>query len=411
MAESCNSHGKLLTVGGFATARRTTRTVTATGSRMSTHESMKDQCPDSGEYSGQKYEKWSENLTNLRNFLETHKGRYPTKQENPSLYAWVASQRNARRVGRLNANQINTLEQFGFISNKQDYEWQNTFAQYCQFLLDNGGRDPSQRCPDEPEHTLAVWLLGVRRSYRKGTIKPDREKKLKSIGFRFEPMDEEWRNAYERLRDYKRKHLTWPTANEDDGKKLVAWLNFQARAYARGTMSEEKRELLDELDFQSYREREPAADLAWRENFRRVAAYRSEHGHLPKSKTWITSAEKTEIDQMCSWLTTQRDKYAEGTLEDRQIESLNSIGFEFRKLQIINIEKWETQFSSIRTFLETHQREPRDSGHDQHERSLGKWLRYQRMWFNGKTRNAKYDPNKALRLKDIGIDLRKGPGA
>lgn len=377
MADACIAHLKLLTARRFATARQTTKTGSATGIRMSTHEAMKEQDPDSGVHSGQKLQKWSESLNIFQNFLETHEGRYPTKKENPSLYAWVASQRNAHREGKLSSTQINALEQCGFIWNKQDYEWDIKFQMYCEFLKQNNGKDPSQRCTDEPEHTLAVWLLRVRSSYRDNTLKTERERRLKAIGFKFDPMDESWKNMLDKLRAFKRAHLAWPgiRPKDADEKQLAQWLKFQIRAYNRGTMSVEKRQLLDELDFKTYREREPAPDLAWRENFNKIATYRSRHGHLPKTKTWQKSAEKNEIDQLCSWLTIQRDKYAEGTLAAWQIESLKSVGFEFKKLGQINHEKWESKYESVKTFLQTHQREPRDHGPDQHERLLGKWLR------------------------------------
>lgn len=99
---------------------------------------------------------------------------------------------------------------------------------------------------------------------------------------------------------------------------LGDWLVRQRHARNGGTLSEERINLLDQLKF-SWEDRYA---LQWDDFYRQAEKYYQDHGHLRIS---------ADHKRLKTWVTDQRDKYAQGKLSEDQIARLSSIGMHWEK--------------------------------------------------------------------------------
>ena len=99
---------------------------------------------------------------------------------------------------------------------------------------------------------LANWLYRQRDRKRKGKMKEEQIKKLKSIGMCWDPFDYNWKENYWHLKKYHELYgnIDLPTDYIYEDIKLGMWLSTQRQAY-RGNpnykITEERIRLLEEL--------------------------------------------------------------------------------------------------------------------------------------------------------------------
>lgn len=97
---------------------------------------------------------------------------------------------------------------------------------------------------------LGRWCLQQKIYYNKGELPQHRVDKLKSIGFAFNPLEEEWNRRYEQYKRYvsENKTLYVPKQTVYEGENLGAWILTQKHRFKVGKLSEERIKKLETID-------------------------------------------------------------------------------------------------------------------------------------------------------------------
>ena len=128
---------------------------------------------------------------------------------------------------------------------------------------------------EENGRALGKWINTQRRSFAKGTMLEERKELLEEIGMRFETNDLEiaWQEMYELAKTYYEHHedLEIPTKfktnngyeYEENGRALGMWISTQRQSFAKGTMLEDRKELLEEVGmrFETRKQQEKKKEL------------------------------------------------------------------------------------------------------------------------------------------------------
>lgn len=123
--------------------------------------------------------KWNKMFTKLKEYAEIN-GSCQVEgllEEELALSEWCSSQRKARNQAKLTPQQIELLEELGFIWDLRDHVWNQSFSEMKLFQNEHGHTHP-------PTSTkLGRWAQTQRTDKRKNKLKADRKKLLDSVGF------------------------------------------------------------------------------------------------------------------------------------------------------------------------------------------------------------------------------------
>lgn len=209
-----------------------------------------------GDYSAFQWEK---------GFLEA-KGYYaqhgnldiPCSYIAPSGYrlgAWISSNREAFRKGRLPERRRRCLEELGMVWNKSRANAWGVCYAYARAYFEAHGH---LRVPGDYKAGgiwLNKWLSEQQQVYlgrREGKrLTSDQVEALERIGMTWRTAAEDaWYRRYKAVRAYFLEYGNIQIPREfvlSDGKKIGSWLKRQRRARADGKLSREQLELLDEI--------------------------------------------------------------------------------------------------------------------------------------------------------------------
>ncbi len=135
-------------------------------------------------------------------------GRSAPRANDP-MRTWVLEQRAKRDEAELDQEQLYILDSIGFDSDRyitkerqtRAQTWETSFEELLAFQIEFGLTNP----PYEPGMTtgLGAWLEEQRELYRRGELRPMREKRLRQQGIAFDALEalKEVRNMSSMLRD------------------------------------------------------------------------------------------------------------------------------------------------------------------------------------------------------------------
>jgi len=205
---------------------------------------------------------WRKRYDELVGFKKRQK-RLPTLRPSAygtvlySLATWLANQRRHSRNGLLTKRQINLLVSLGVVRNpvkENKKRWEGRLKQLVLFRKKNPDRWPSKDVKDREEKLLGSWCNNNRMWY-KGKLKgvgpyPEyRQKKLEGIGFKWHQDERErrWHKKYQEIRKYRKENPgKWPPVKM---YHLYKWMQNQRRFYRKGTLQQERIDLLNKLGF------------------------------------------------------------------------------------------------------------------------------------------------------------------
>ena len=94
--------------------------------------------------------------------------------------------------GRLTEEQIRRLDALSMIwGNRNDLLWEKGFASAKQYWEKNGRLPTSPSYTTEDGYKLGGWIADQREKYRAGKMKPERKKRLDSLGMIWDPQPKE----------------------------------------------------------------------------------------------------------------------------------------------------------------------------------------------------------------------------
>ena len=124
-------------------------------------------------------------------------------------------------------------------------------------------------------------------------------------------LEKKWQDQYDNLKKFLSKNNAFPSPKDEypKGNLLGHWLARQQLWYLRGTLSKERKNLLDKLGEWQRKD-------IWMQQYNRLLQYRKKH-----PKQWPTARELTpDGTRIGLWCHLQRQKYKKGELSKEQIE-------------------------------------------------------------------------------------------
>ncbi len=182
---------------------------------------------------------------------------------------WVNHQRIIYQNGRLSSKRIELLNKIGmrFQAKNLEEEWlkmynlaKNYYNHYgnlrvpSRFKTDNG-----INYNENSDNLLGRWIHSQKVFYQNNKLSDERIDLLKQIGMSFElkNLNEEWQNMYNLAKSYYEYYgnlnvpVRFKTTDginyDDNGIKLGMWLNTRRGEYKKGSLSEERINLLNTI--------------------------------------------------------------------------------------------------------------------------------------------------------------------
>jgi len=239
------------------------------------------------------------------------------------------------------------LEQVGMVWDQIDFVWEQNYSAALDYYRIHGDLEV-------PHGTtwngvkLGLWLSELRKADRKLT--DEQIKRLDAIGMRWKSKaDLAWERGYEEAKKYSEEHGAADASFHyvtSDGYKLGVFLSKCREKYAKGTLSQDKIDMLNEIGMVWNKSR--AND--WESCFRLLEKYYREHGDLNISPTYVEDGV-----WLNKWLNEQihiyKGKRKGKSLSEEQLNKLRSVGF---KGMTITEERWEANYKAVKAFYDEH---------------------------------------------------------
>jgi hypothetical protein len=157
-------------------------------------------------------------------------------------------QRAQYAAGRLPHRREKALKQEGFEFAPWEDRWEEAFTKLTAFRRREGHANVPSNWSRDP--SLASWVAKQRDLWRKGELQPKRERRLRRLGFRFEPFEELWEEAFAKFETFRRRqgHANVP-ANFSRDPSLGVWVVQQRARWQRGELRLERERRLRKLGF------------------------------------------------------------------------------------------------------------------------------------------------------------------
>ena len=246
------------------------------------------------------------------------------------LGTWVGNQR-ARKI-RLTSDQISQLDSLGFNWDPYTEQWEEAFAALQKFHKREG------HCRVTVSHTVEGIKLGRwvsnQRHQNKEALTPAQLEKLKSVGFIWNPLIEQWEEGFAALQKfYKREgHSSVMATFMENGFGLGRWVVSQ-RTRKTG-LTPEQINRLNSLEFTW----DPLADR-WEQAFAALQRFHKQEGHCRVVQTFQVNGLR-----LGTWVSNLRK--IKDSLTPNQVSRLNSIGFSWDPLA----DRWEQAFVALQRF-------------------------------------------------------------
>ena len=324
-------------------------------------------------------EQWEECFTALKKYRQKHGHCLVSRKEiegGIKLGIWVGTQRQNKAL--LTTEQITKLESIGFNWDPLTFQWEEAFKALLKFRKKEGHCLVARNVVIDGLK-LGHWVSTLRHNKDKRTTEQIR--RLDSIGFSWNPISEQWEEAFLALKIYRERegHCNVPQLFKVDGFGLGAWVNTQRQRKKRLTKDEIIR--LETLGFSW----DPFSQR-WEEAFAQLQKFREKHGHCIISRN-----EGADDQKLIRWASKQRARKEQ--LTPKQIKRLDLLGFCWDPIN----QQWEEAFSALQMF---HKRE----GHCRvapnylsNGLNLGSWVSSQRH------KKDKLSPLQITRLESIGF--------
>jgi hypothetical protein len=240
--------------------------------------------------------------------------------DNLKLGEWVGGQRKLRMEGRVGEDRIRRLDELGFVWDIGATAWETMFAELVAYKKGHGDCNVPNVWPENRK--LGHWVLTQRASKRKRELSNERIRRLKTIGFVWDPLDAEWESMFVALGAFKKVHgncrvpAEWP-----ENRRLGMWVGTQRRRRKEGKLSQERISRLNEIGFVWDK-----LEAMWEDKFSELVEYKRIHTHCNVPAGW------SQNPQLALWVARQREFRRTGRISSERIIRLNKIGF-----------RWETR--------------------------------------------------------------------
>ena len=265
-------------------------------------------------------QRWQKNFELLKAYIQEF-GVFPvyhTQYKGVALASWLTKQKSSEKAGTLSRERKELLESIGFsFENNHDECWRKNF-ELLKAYTQEFGVFPAYQTRYKGV-SLSAWLAEQKSSEKAGALSPDRRELLEGIGFSFEASREaNWQKNFELLKAYTQEFGVFPAyQTQYKGVSLGDWLTKQKSSEKAGTLSRERKELLESTGF-SFKD---SHEERWQKNFELLKAYIQEFGVFPSQKI------RYKGFALGAWLRDQKSQIKAGTLSYSRKHALEDAGF------------------------------------------------------------------------------------
>ncbi|MBE5898681.1 MAG: hypothetical protein E7279_03680 [Lachnospiraceae bacterium] len=200
---------------------------------------------------------------------------------------------------------------------------------------------------------LGRWIRTQRLSRQQGAMSPDRIKKLDAIHMVWTAvLKNKWYRNYELAKAFYEEHgnLIIPynyvthvidSHNNKVTVKLGIWISSQRDSYAKGKLSEEKKDMLSRIGMSWDR-----FDEKWEMGFHCAKKYYEENGDI----NFVPKELEVDGFNLNKWLHTQRDRNNKGKLSEERKSRLDALGFKWSVHEAF----WERGYENAVSYKKAH---------------------------------------------------------
>lgn len=276
---------------------------------------------------------------------------------------WIYGLRYKKAKGNLSDEQIEQLDELGFLWDPLDHIWNLRYEELVRYYREHGHSRVPLRSKEHRE--LALWVSNIRR--RPLAQSPDRIRRLKAVEFSWNPVEETWEQNYSRLEKYVQRYgnalvpIRW---SED--YELGQWVGLLRDERTRKKLSKENIERLNALGFVW-----DAVSEKWERRLKELEDFVRGHGHCR------VPSKSPKYGTLGKWLSYQLSQWDE--IPRMYQKRLEALGAQKRTLEFfyeMHRRNWEQRLQEFEDFVE-------ENGHcrvlasDPKTFSLHGWLRYQ----------------------------------
>lgn len=325
-------------------------------------------------------EAWMEKYEELKAFykINNHTNVSKGKKGKSSLRNWIGYQRTLYRQNKLSVDKIELLNQINFVWEVKDTEWLKTFN-----LLKQSMKDGLQLNEAE-QKIISSWSTRQRRLHKESKLPNDKVSMLNSIGFLWDPLEDEWHLKYNKLKEFTIKHGHSNVPSTYSDKILAQWVSDNRKMRKHNKLSQKRIDLLNELNFEW-----DLKNALWLQNFNKLKAYAKKYNNANVPRKY------KDDPSLGQWVNELRKAYRAKRLSSDRIEMINSLGFSWDP----KAEEWDKRYKQVKVFFDIHNHSNIPSKYPT-EPALPTWLKNQRISY----KNQKLDSYKIEKLNSLNID-------
>jgi Helicase associated domain len=227
------------------------------------------------------------------------------------LGGWVNKQRHNQTLSEGRRQQ---LDELGFVWDPFETDWAEGFR-YLTIYKRRAGHCRVPFSHMESGFRLGQWVRVRRRDA--DSLSAPRRQQLDELGFVWDPLETNWAESLRYLTIYKERegHCRVPRNHMESGFRLGQWVSRQRQTKDQETLSEARRQQLDELGFIW-----DPHEADWEEGLRHLITYREREGHCS-----VPRGHNENGFSLGQWVIKHRKKQDGLPVERRQ--ALEELGF------------------------------------------------------------------------------------
>ena len=257
-----------------------------------------------------------------------------------NLGTWINRQRQAYKKGTLSEGRVALLNAIGMVWDPLEVQWNEFYKAAEKYYHENG----DLLVPITTVYhdvNLGMWINTQRTAYKKGALSEERIDLLNAIGMVWVMRNNnvQWNEFYKAAEKYYHENgdLLVPITTVYHDVNLGTWINTQRTAYKKGTLSEERVALLNAIGMVW-----DTLEAQWNETYSLAEQYYRENGNLLVPNRSVYNGVN-----LGKWLDTKRQAYKKGTLSEKRIAILNTIGMVWDPLEA----KWNEYYQAAEKYF------------------------------------------------------------
>jgi Helicase associated domain len=297
---------------------------------------------------------WDDFFQELQHYHDKYQSTLVCAHVDGDLGKWTTQQRRDYRKGVLSQDRIDKLNQLGFDWDAADVSWNAMADRLLAYQRRYGTMIvPAHNGHDRP---LAHWVIRQRNLYLKYMEENDEDNsfdllvqrisqdigqdgtraqsggpfqklspeiiaaricRLMDMGFVWDPLERQWLDIFERLKEYRMRHQsTLVPKNCELDPQLGEWVQRQRKLYNKQDLSQKRIDRLNSIDFVWDPQQEQ-----WLKMIAKLKEYQKKHG------TTMVPSNYADDPELGYWVSTQRKLYRRNALSQDRLASLEDIGF------------------------------------------------------------------------------------